>query len=154
MIPMKLWRLLLGFTLLYSPALAGELPEFLANNEFATSPNACVPYEGLESDIVINKSGIFGYEFSCTFHQFYAETDPDADEPYAYLVTAICSDDSGIYRGDMITLVPRDEGRTLVVQSQNEFLTSEALLLSRSEQSQEEDFEAYNYVSREYRICK
>lgn len=146
---MKLSRLFIGLTLLYSPALAEEVPAFLADSQFATSPNACVPNEGLESDIVINRSGIFGYEFGCTFQQFYAETDPDTDEPYAYLAVAICSDDSGIYRGDMFTLVPRDEGKTLVVQSQNEFLISESLIYS-----QDGEREAFNYVSRDYGICK
>ncbi len=151
---MKLSRLFLGFTLLYSPALAGEVPEFLADSQFATGPNTCVPNEGLDSDIVINKSGVFGYEFSCTFHQFYAATDPDSDEPYAYLVTAICSDDSGIYRCDMITLVPRDEGKTLMVQSQNEFLISESLIYSRDVDSPDGERLSPNYVSRDYRICE
>ena len=145
-------------TSLAAPAFAGELPAFLKDKKYATDAIACSADHG-ENEVgalAIDKAGIFGYEFGCTFLEFWHHSDAEG----ALLdVTALvsCGDDSGITRPDMITII-KDSDETLRVQSQNEFVQGELAAMSAPTPAEgEEDSDEpinFDFVSATYTLCK
>lgn len=142
-----------------STALAAEpvsgTPELLLKYTFATDPQSCV--EISETDgLQLDQSGIWGLEFGCKFLDFVADKDPDTGEVNVYVARVNCGDDSGINRPDMITLIFQSDPRKAIVQSQNEFVTSEAVRMSGyvNGSKSETPEELAGYVSREYALCE
>ena len=122
--------------LLASQSFAGEVPEFLANGQkYATDVKACTAEGGDESEaLVLSASGIAGYEFGCNFLQFLDVKDDTDGGAYQFLAISVCGDDSGVNRGDMITLTPSIDDQVLVT-SQNDY----ALQQSRGDSSDGEE---------------
>ncbi len=136
------------------PALAKDVPLFLKDKVYSTDPTKCG--DATEDDsLQLSKEGIFGNEFGCTFLSFKQEADKDTGQIYLAVGHANCGDDSGINRPDNITLIPQDEN-TITVQSQNEYIISEAqILLSQRLPEGTKLADSFpDYVSRDYKICK
>ena len=116
-------------------AIAAGVPEYLKGKRYAFSDNAChyepEPETGEDttflSTLEVNEVGIVGYEFGCTFLEFFPG-DAESDTPYVQTVLASCGDDSGITRPDMISLVFNTEEPSVTVQSQNEYVTGDAMI--------------------------
>ncbi|MCW2307400.1 hypothetical protein [Rhodobium gokarnense] len=111
--------ILTGTTL---PALAGQMPDFF-NKTYATDPAACKDQAAREESgaLVLDKTGIFGTEFGCTYRDFWGGKDGTVT------VLVSCGDDSGITRPDMLSVI-REQNGELRVQSQNEFVMGEVAL--------------------------
>ena len=136
------------------PAIASEVPAFLDGKVYSTDPSKCGDVTEDDS-LQLSKEGIFGLEFGCTFLGFDLDKDKDTGETYLAVGRANCGDDSGINRPDNITLIAQGEN-VITVQSQNEYIISEAqLLLSQRlpENIQLAD-EFPEFISRDYKICK
>lgn len=130
-------------------------PDFLLKFHFATQENACVEV-GETSELMMNEIGIFGQEFGCKFLGFLADREEAGGEAYLHVATVNCGDDGGINRPDMITLIYDDEAKTVVAQSQNEFVVEEAV---RTTQLVNGTFDPdatplESYVSRTYNLCE
>ena len=144
----------LAFSCCAVPALAMDVPEFLKGKVYSTDPSKCG--DATEDDsLQLSKEGVFGLEFGCTFLGFDMETDKDTGKTYLAVGRANCGDDSGINRPDNITMIAQDN-ETIAVQSQNEYIISEAqiLLTQRLPENISLADEFPNYVSRDYKICK
>lgn len=135
-------------------AMAIDLPEFLKDKIYSTDPSKCGDATQDDS-LQLSKEGVFGLEFGCTFLGFDLETDKDTGKTYLAVGRANCGDDSGINRPDKITLIAQDD-ETITVQSQNEYIVSEAQLLlsQRLPENIKLADELPNYISRDYKICK
>ena len=144
----------LVFSCLAHTAMASDLPLFLKDKVYSTDPSKCGDVTKDDS-LQLSKEGVFGVEFGCTFLGFDVEADKDTGKIYIAVARANCGDDSGINRPDNITLIPQDEN-TISVQSQNEYIISEAqiLLSQRLPENIKLADEYPNYVSRDYKICK
>lgn len=135
-------------------ALAQDIPVFLQDKVYSTDPSKCG--DATEDNTVqLSKEGVFGLEFGCTFLGFDIEKDEDTGETYLAIARANCGDDSGINRPDMFTLIAQDE-ETVTVQSQNEYVISEAqiLLAQRLPEGIILADEYPNYTSHDYKLCK
>ncbi len=134
--------------------LAKEVPVFLEGKVYSTDPSKCGDVTEDDS-LQLSKEGIFGLEFGCTFLGFELDKDKDTGETYLAIARANCGDDSGINRPDNITLIAQGED-TITVQSQNEYIVSEAqILLSQRLPENTQLAEAFpDYVSRDCKICK
>ena len=139
---------------LAAPSLAADAPAFL-NDKFASDPEACKKDANMEEldALTIDKSGIFGFEFGCTFLEFWNEQQDGKTK--STIALASCGDDSGIIRPDMITMILEGEGE-LRVQSQNEYAITEAIasLSQGAGENAGEDFQPYEYVTATYTKCK
>ncbi len=135
------------------PALAGDMPDLLAK-KYATDPAACNGQKGLEEvdGLVIDKTGVTGVEFSCSFLDFWSDKTG---------TTALvsCSDDSGITRPDFLSIVDVGNGE-IRVQSQNEFIMGTVALNlapppaeDGKEESEDSGALNFDYVSGIYALC-
>ena len=142
------------FLCICSPSMATELPIFLKDKIYSTDPSKCG--DAIEDDsLQLSQEGVFGLEFGCTFLGFDMDTDKDTGKTYLAIGRANCGDDSGINRPDNITMIAQDD-ETITVQSQNEYIISEAQLLlsQRLPENISLADEFPNYISRDYKICK
>ena len=144
----------LAVSYLAQPAMALDVPAFLEGKVYSTNPSKCGDVTEDDS-LQLSKEGIFGLEFGCTFLGFEVEADKDTGQVYLAIARSNCGDDSGINRPDNFTLIPQDE-ETVTVQSQNEYIVSEAqlLLAQRLPENIKLAEEFPNYVSQDYKICK
>ncbi|MEM9329708.1 MAG: hypothetical protein AAGA53_00175 [Pseudomonadota bacterium] len=146
--------LLSAFLVVSSDAFAKDVPEFLKGRVFSTDTASCGDV-GEGDGLQLTREGIFGPEFSCTFLGFQTDQDPDTGRIWAVVANANCSDDSGISRPDNIALSPYIEGGEVYVQSQNEYLLSEAEILVAQKLGQEiPEKSDYAWVSNTYKICE
>lgn len=135
------------------PALAGDMPD-LFNKKYATDPAACKAAQGSEQvdALVLDKTGIFGLEFSCTYVDFWS----GKDGVTTVLVT--CGDDTGITRPDLLSVIDDGNGE-IRVQSQNEFVMSSVangLAPPPAEDGKDETDNgeiSFDYVSGTYALC-
>ena len=135
-------------------ALADDVPDFLKGRVFSTDTRSCG--DSSEGDgLQLSREGIYGPEFSCQFVGFKKDADPDTGRIYAIVATANCSDDSGISRPDLITLSPYIEGGQVIVQSQNEYILSEAEIMIAQQLGKDyPEKSSYAWVSDTYNICE
>ena len=119
--PMLVSAVLLAAAFSAGAARAGDIPQ-LSGATFAKSAAACAgnTSENIEDSLVVEARGIFGYEFGCTFLDAYGISYDG--ETHQFVAPAQCSDDSGVFRPDAFSLVFNDEGRQLMLQSQNEYI--------------------------------
>jgi hypothetical protein len=119
-------------------AIAGP-PEFLSGKRYTATEAGCTG-GGEETDDIgtlleLNETGIYTYEFGCSFLEFWPGDDPNSEQ-FLQTVLASCGDDSGITRPDTFSLVFNDgDVPSVVVQSQNEYVTGSS------------------FVSRTYSLC-
>ncbi len=141
---------------LSAPALAADVPDVL-KDKYASDAAACKA--GAESEeigsLTLDKDGFKGTEFSCSFLQFWKEEQDGKVTAYTALMS--CGDDTGVTRPDFVTIVPGQDG-TLRVQSQNEYLITEATAMNAPADGQDGDneggFEPFEFVSATYTKCK
>jgi len=143
----------LAFSCFALSASATEVPDFLKDKVYSTDPSKCGDATE-DNSLQLSKEGVFGLEFGCTFLGFDMEIDKDTGKTYLAIGRANCGDDSGVNRPDNITLVVQSD-EMITVQSQNEYLVSEAqlLLAQRLPENIKLADEFPNYVSRDYKIC-
>ncbi|MCG6858712.1 MAG: hypothetical protein LJE67_11680 [Salaquimonas sp.] len=112
-----------SFAAIAGLAHADSVPFFLANGQkYVTDTKICSGKDTDETDALqLTAKGMFGYEFGCNFLQFLDVKDSGDGSVYQYLAIAACGDDSGISRGDMITLTPSGDDQ-LRVTSQNDYV--------------------------------
>ena len=140
------------------PAVAGDLPDYLKDKKYATDAIACGTDHGEDEAgaLAIDKAGIFGYEFGCSFLDFWHHKDAEGGL-LDVTVLASCGDDSGITRPDMITII-KDSDDTLRVQSQNEFVQGEMAAMTTQPPAEGEENESeplnFDFVSATYTLCK
>lgn len=110
-----------------SPALADDVPAFLADGQVYAVEGACDPAEGEEyPGLKLTEQGIFGYEFGCRFVGISGVPSLDGGDSHQHIATASCGDDSGISRPDLILLMPSLDGESVDVTSQNDYAISMA----------------------------
>jgi len=135
-------------------ASASDVPDFLKDRVYSTDPSQCGDTTQ-DTSLQLSREGVFGLEFGCTFLGFDIEKDKDTGRTYLAVGRANCGDDSGINRPDTITMIVQNE-TSVTVQSQNEFVISEAqiLLSQRLPENITLAGELPNYLSRNYTLCK
>ncbi|MBB4305552.1 hypothetical protein GGD81_004632 [Rhodobium orientis] len=138
------------------PALAGQMPDFLAK-KYATDAAACKGQEAQEESgaLVLDKTGIFGTEFGCSYRDFWGGKDGTVT------VLVSCSDDSGVTRPDLLSVI-REQNGELRVQSQNEFVMGEVALSltpvpetdgQQTDEPAEDVVPNFEYVTGTYTPC-
>lgn len=135
--------------------VAKELPTFLEDAVYSTDPSKCGDVTEDDS-LQLSREGIFGFEFACTFQGFQLDRDADTGEVYLAIAQANCGDDTGINRPDLFTLIHDRTENSISVQSQNEYVLTELLQImsARLEKPFDQENDALNFVSREYRLCQ
>jgi hypothetical protein len=101
------------------PALAADSFE----GTFARSAEACkaeVESESWEDSIRVSSEGVSGYEMFCSFVEL--RNVRDGEGITEFLTPSICGDDSGTTRPDTFYLSVFDDGKELILQSQNEYV--------------------------------
>jgi hypothetical protein len=131
------------------PAQAAEMPPFLAGGQqFATSPGACHSLEEGEGEgLTVRAAGLFGYEFGCNFVAFLPVRDDAGGEPFAWIATASCGDDSGISRPDLFNMTHYDD--QLIVTSQNDYVAAS----SKPWDDQSDPF-AIGVIEERFELCR
>lgn len=124
---MKAVAVFVALAALTAPSIVAAQDTFLGT--YARSEAACKATEvseNIEDSIVVEASGLSGYELGCQFVDMHGVTyDGVTDQ---FVAIAQCSDDSGIFRPDNFSLVFNNERRELVLQSQNEYVAGENYL--------------------------
>lgn len=144
---------MLVLSVLTAPAMADNPPAFL-KNKYATDPESCGarPDPQNSGALTIDKNGIRGVEFSCSFLRFWSGK---AGQKGTYTVLVSCADESGVTRPDMLTMTLEENGE-LQVQSQNEYAITEAVATATPSQDNNENatVEPYEFVTATYTMCK
>ena len=145
---------LIAFLGATSHSFADDAPNFLKGRTFATESANCKGADDGDG-LQLNREGIFGQEFSCSFVGFKIDKDTASGRVFSVVATASCSDDSGISRPDLINLSPYIEGGEVYVQSQNEYLLYETEVMIAQQAGKEIPQKyTYAYVSDTYKICE
>lgn len=144
----------LGFFCFAGTVTAKDIPDFLVDKVYSTDTSKCGDSTE-DNSLQLSKEGVFGFEYGCTFFGFNMDVDKDTGKTYIAVARANCGDDSGVSRPDLMTLVVQDE-KTISVQSQNEYVISQAQLLlsQRLPENIKLQDEIPNYISRDYKLCK
>jgi hypothetical protein len=131
-------------------ALAQELPQYLASGKtFFSDWRAFVFFadgNAPDGSYTLDRSGIYGYEFSCIFVDFKPVIDTSGTgEVCRHIATASCDDDSGINRPDVFNLSFYEN--QITVTSQNDHLYD----LMR--QGEDGDGESWGLVNMQFETC-
>lgn len=129
-------------------AYSAEVPDFLSNGQtYATDWKACVGFaDGNAPDNAntLDKTGIFGYEFGCTFVEFKPVI--FEGRTTGHLITASCGDDSGINRPDIFDVYFYDG--IVTATSQNDYIYD--TLRPR----EDGDGESWGFVNKQFEMCQ
>jgi len=142
--------------------MAADSPDLL-KRKFATDPAACKAEAGADDAdaLTLDKTGIYGVEFSCSFLDFWPHLGSDG-KIADVVVLASCGDDSGITRPDLITIVPQSP-EELQVQSQNEYVQTEVAASlapapadngGDNANAEDDNVPSFDYVTATYTLCK
>ncbi len=139
-----------------SPVYAQDIPQFLVGKVYSSDTKQCGDIIDADGDVLqLTKEGIYGQEFSCQFVGFEYDRDRETGRIYSVVATANCSDDSGIHRADMITLIPYEEGGEVIAQSQIEYILGETEVMIAQQMGKPfPEKSSYSWVSTTYNLCK
>lgn len=118
----RFWTILAA-VLVYSAASYAQDTGYFLSGKYTSdkSPQKRCDAERDEGNyLVLDRDGIRNFALSCDFITFNIRP----GDFVTHIVVASCGDDSGVTRGDLITLIPETDGR-IRVQSQNEYVASE-----------------------------
>jgi hypothetical protein len=139
---------LLSATLLTGNAFASEVPDFLSKGQtYATDWKACVGFAdgGAPDDSnTLDKNGIFGYEFGCTFVEFKPVI--FEGRTTGHLITASCGDDSGINRPDIFDVYVYDN--IVTATSQNDYI------YDTLRQREDGDGASWGFINKQFEMCQ
>ncbi|MFZ2103004.1 MAG: hypothetical protein WAU86_20815, partial [Oricola sp.] len=92
--------------------------------KYASDSASCAAEVEEAEGYQLTATGLYAYEFGCTFTSFEAIRFDDGDnDPDQFIGIASCGDDSGISRPDMILMMPSGEDM-LFLTSQNDYAIS------------------------------
>ncbi len=129
-------------------AVSAEVPDFFAGGKtYASDWRACVGFAGdgaPDDSNTIDISGVFGYEFSCTFVDFK----PVVYEGRitSYIATASCGDDSGINRPDFFDISFYED--IVNITSQNDFIYDTLRV------REDGDGESWGFINKQFELCQ
>lgn len=137
-----------GFLVPSALAISAEIPDFFEGGKtYASDWKACVGFAGdgaPDDSNTIDQSGVFGYEFGCTFVDFKPVS--YNGRITSYIAMASCGDDSGINRPDFFDISFYDGNVT--VTSQNDYIYD--TLRPR----EDGDGESWGFINKQFELCQ
>ena len=139
---------------------ANDFKKFMGEKIYTNNSHNCDPDKRVEpKGKFIDKSGLYGSSFACTFISSKSDKVRHNDELVGFIIQSACGDDSGIYRGDLLAMeVINGQSEMMTVQSQNEYTvrqTLDALNDSSILKHKAGSILGYtNFISDEYKLCK